>query len=86
MHLEIEFLKEDKELAHKRILNYKRMLDILARETQSKSAEISNGTIEAVHYAMIHNHPDNGGNAEKFVLYKKCYDKLIKQKNNRKGK
>ena len=37
---------------------------------------IPDGTIEAVRYAMIHNHPDNGGDAEKFVLYKNCYDKL----------
>lgn len=41
-----------------------------------KQIEIPKGTIEAVRYAMIHNHPDNGGNAEKFILYKNCYDKL----------
>lgn len=41
-----------------------------------KQTEIPKGTIEAVRYAMIHNHPDNGGDAEKFILYKNCYDKL----------
>ena len=43
---------------------------------------IPKGTIEAVKYAMIHNHPDNGGDAEKFILFKNCYDKLI---NGKKG-
>lgn len=43
---------------------------------KSKPIEIPKGTIEAVRYAMIHNHPDNGGDAEKFILYKNCYDKL----------
>lgn len=44
---------------------------------RDKPIEIPKGTIEAVRYAMIQNHPDNGGEAEKFILYKRCYDKLI---------
>jgi len=37
------------------------------------------GTIEAVKYAMKHAHPDNGGNAEDFIKFKKCYEGLTKQ-------
>lgn len=39
---------------------------------------IPKGTIEAVRYAMIHSHPDNGGSSEKFILYKECYEELTK--------
>lgn len=45
---------------------------------KSKPTEIPKGTIEAVRYAMIHSHPDNGGSSEKFILYKECYEKLTK--------
>lgn len=49
----------------------------MQKEYKSFSASvIPDGTIEAVRYAMIHSHPDNGGAAEKFILYKNCYDKL----------
>lgn len=89
MRLEIKSLKADKELAeelaNRRLLKYKMTFDRLIKEAQSKSVKIPKGTIEAVRYAMIHNHPDNSGSAEKFILYKKCYDELIKQKNNKKG-
>lgn len=87
MRLEIKSLKFDKEIDEKRILNlqndmkiqsriYQAEIERLARRAAPKPVEIPKGTIEAVRYAMIHNHPDNGGDAEKFILYKKCYDKL----------
>lgn len=40
--------------------------------------EIPKGTIEAVKYAMKHAHPDNGGNAEDFVKFKKCYEEFMR--------
>lgn len=40
---------------------------------------IPKGTIEAVKYAMIKSHPDNGGQAEQFIKYKKVYDELTKR-------
>lgn len=87
MHWEIKSLKLDKEIADKRILKLQNNMEIqrgiyqaeierLSRREFHKQIEIPKGTIEAVRYAMIHNHPDNGGDAEKFILYKNCYDKL----------
>ncbi len=37
---------------------------------------ISKDTVDAVRYAMKHAHPDNGGNAEDFIRFKKCYEDL----------
>lgn len=40
------------------------------------STETHKGTIEAVRYAMKKSHPDNGGSAEDFMRFKKCYEEL----------
>lgn len=32
--------------------------------------------IKIVKYAMKHAHPDNGGNAEDFIRFQKCYEEL----------
>ncbi len=40
---------------------------------------ISKDTIEAVRYAMKHAHPDNGGNAEDFIKFQKCYEELTRK-------
>ncbi len=40
--------------------------------------DIPKDTLDAVKYAMNKAHPDNGGDAEKFIKYKKCYDELRK--------
>ena len=34
------------------------------------------GTIDAVKYAVKKSHPDNGGNADDFIRFKKCLDEL----------
>ena len=36
-------------------------------------------TIQAVKYAMKHAHPDNGGNAEDFMKFQKCYEELTRK-------
>lgn len=33
-------------------------------------------TIEIARYAMVKSHPDNGGKAEDFIKFKKCYEAL----------
>lgn len=38
------------------------------------------GTIDAVKCAMINNHPDNGGDIDKFILYRRCYENLTGRK------
>ena len=41
------------------------------------SKEIPKGTIQAVKEAMKRSHPDNGGNAEDFQMYRRAYNVLI---------
>lgn len=38
--------------------------------------QISKDTVDAVRYAMKHAHPDNGGNAEDFIKFKKVYEEI----------
>lgn len=40
---------------------------------------VSKDEIEAVKYAMKHAHPDNGGNAEDFIRFQKCYEELTRK-------
>lgn len=40
---------------------------------------IPKDTVGAVRYAMKHAHPDNGGNAEDFIRFQKCYEELTRK-------
>ena len=40
---------------------------------------IPEGTMDAVRYAVKKSHPDNGGNADDFIRFKKCLDELSGQ-------
>lgn len=40
---------------------------------------ISKDAVDAVRYAMKHAHPDNGGNAEDFIRFQKCYEELTRK-------
>lgn len=42
----------------------------------NNTPQISKDTVDAVRYAMKRSHPDNGGSAEDFVRFKKCYEEL----------
>lgn len=76
-HLVISLRGQVNELNHyneecKRILyQYRR------REEKNANRSIPQDTISAVRYAMKHAHPDNGGNTEEFVGFKKCYEELV---------
>lgn len=48
-------------------------------KTKFSSTTIPKGAIEAVKYAMKHAHPDNGGNAEDFIRFQKCYEELTRK-------
>lgn len=39
---------------------------------------VSKDTVDAVRYAMKHSHPDNGGNADDFIRFQKCYEELTR--------
>lgn len=71
------------------MLDYTRMTQLnmhlrsLLQDLDKKKNETSplpEGTIQAVREAMKRSHPDNGGNAKDFQMYKKAYDILTKKK------
>lgn len=62
---------------HIQILECK--IDELMKQTTSKTSKVSKDTIQAIKYAMKHAHPDNGGNAEDFIRFQKCYEELTKK-------
>lgn len=41
-----------------------------------KNYSIPDDTIDAVKYAMVRSHPDNGGNPEDFIKFRKVYKKI----------
>ena len=53
-------------------------IDELLKMSINVNRKIPPDTIEAVKYAMKHAHPDNGGNAEDFIKFKKCYEELTR--------
>ena len=55
------------------------MVDELMKRRISNNSNISPDTIRAVKYAMKHAHPDNGGNAEDFIRFQKCYEELTRK-------
>ena len=46
------------------------------RNLHPTSKSYSEDIIEAVKFAMIHSHPDNGGDPTTFIKYKNLYDKI----------
>lgn len=55
-----------------------RIDEILKMKSRGNS-NISTDTIQAVKYATKHAHPDNGGNAEDFIRFQKCYEELTRK-------
>jgi len=80
--LNLEMKAEQMEIYKKAYLDYKKKYDDL-KQMQSNRVivKIPEGTVDAVRYAMIYNHPDNGGDPEKFILYRSCYEKLTGKKS-----
>ena len=48
----------------------------LYRNLHPTSKSYSEDVIEEVKFAMIHSHPDNGGDPNIFIKYKNLYDKI----------
>lgn len=46
------------------------------RVRKAEETGIPEHTLEAVRYAMIHSHPDNGGKKEEFIVFAGCYNQL----------
>lgn len=87
--LEVKQLKSENQILRNDIALNKGILEqyqqqiILLREINSSISKdriiyqnIPKDTIGAVKYAMKHAHPDNGGNSEDFIKFKKVYEEL----------
>lgn len=53
-------------------------VDELTKYRIKNGSKIPKDTIKAVKYAMKHAHPDNGGNADDFIRFQKCYEELTR--------
>lgn len=54
-------------------------IDELLKMKSRGNSNIPTETIQVVKYAMKHAHPDNGGNAEDFIRFQKCYEELTRK-------
>lgn len=52
------------------------IVDGLTKMRVIGNPNIPQDMVDAVKYAMKKSHPDNGGSAEDFVKFKKCYEEL----------
>lgn len=75
----ISSLKRENAELKRSSAQYKALLNQYQRGEIHSSLSASQGIILAVKYAMKKSHPDNGGNAEDFVRFKKCYEELVKR-------
>lgn len=55
---------------------YDRLCQLYLKNIKSTSRIVPSNTLEAIRYAMKCAHPDNGGKAEDFIKYQKCYEEL----------
>lgn len=66
-------------LSRSQILLLQGQIDRLLKMKTIQNPSISPNTIQAVKCAMKHAHPDNGGNAEDFIKFQKCYEELTRK-------
>lgn len=64
---------------HNQIFILQGQVDELLNKKTVQNPNIPPNTIQAVKYAMKHAHPDNGGNAEDFMKFQKCYEELTRK-------
>lgn len=62
--------------------SYWQLIKNVSKEMEKKKYNVNTvvppNTIQAVKYAMKHSHPDNGGNADDFIRFQKCYEELTR--------
>lgn len=66
-------------LSRSQILLLQGQIDRLLKMKTVQNTNLSPNTVQAVKYAMKHAHPDNGGNAEDFMKFQKCYEELTRK-------
>ena len=75
LKFKIEKLKTENQIL---LMEYRVLLVRNQQKSTHNINSIPDGTAEAVKYAMKKAHPDNGGNAEDFMKFKKIYEELTK--------
>lgn len=86
LKLQKRIAENDAEMAKNMYRNQISLLQAQVRElSEMRSVHSENlplYTIQAVRYAMKHAHPDNGGNAEDFMKFQKCYEELLNKRRD----
>lgn len=77
-------IKITKDMYGHQISMLKNQIELMERARKHNSIYlrenfVSDDIVSAVKYAMKHAHPDNGGNAEDFMKFKKCYEELARK-------
>lgn len=55
---------------------YREYTSLLMKPDNSKSTPIAPDIQEAIHYAMLKAHPDNGGKQEDFIKFRNLYERV----------
>lgn len=81
---EIMSLKSQLDMTNSIINQNNKVIDEMVRNAEkfnkfaNTKSNISKDEIDAIRYAMKRAHPDNGGDAEDFIRFKKCYEELTR--------
>ena len=68
-------LEQYKKAYYDLLSSYNQVASMLEFYKRNNNVQISEDIKEAVKYAMTKSHPDVGGDSEKFIKFKKLYDK-----------
>lgn len=69
-------LEEQTDRYRKEVNHLLNRIDYITKQQHKVKKEIPKGTVQAVKEAMKRSHPDNGGNAEDFQMYRRAYNIL----------
>lgn len=73
--LKAELLRKNEEIQSRNMYISSLKYQLMTR-TSSSSIYSSDDIKDAVKFAMIHSHPDNGGTQEDFIKYRKLYKNI----------
>lgn len=81
--LEIDKLKDELMILHSDKLKMRLQLNSLITAINMRKNDNNNvlqsEIYEAVKYAMVHSHPDNGGKSDDFIKFSKLYQSIQKR-------
>lgn len=74
LEYELSIEKRRRKLLESEVLQLR--FNEMAFRTAMSQIKVSPDIKDAVHYAMVHAHPDNGGKQEDFIKFRKCYERI----------